>query len=61
MNIETLPRRRRVKVMFGDHPIAQYVGDEPHAARYEAAMCRRFPSLRVTSELIPNQEATRPN
>jgi hypothetical protein len=45
-----LPTDRRVRVWFGEHVIAEYT-DEPEAAlQYQAAMTRRFASLRVTIE-----------
>ncbi|WP_112236869.1 hypothetical protein [Kribbella monticola] len=45
-----LPTDRCVRVWFGEHVIAEYT-DEPEAAlRYQAAMTRRFASLRVTIE-----------
>jgi hypothetical protein len=44
----------RVRVMFGQHAIGTpYVGEQPAAERYEAAMRRRFPSCQVISELLP--------
>ena len=43
---------RRVRVWFGDHPIADHVADAVQAARYEEAMRRRFASLRVTNEPV---------
>ncbi len=44
--------RRRVRVWFGEHVIAQYVADAPLAARYEQAMRRRFAGLRVTNDVL---------
>ncbi|GAB3823894.1 hypothetical protein HDA39_007570 [Kribbella italica] len=45
-----LPTDRCVRVWFGEHVIAEYT-DEPVAAlRHQAAMTRRFASLRVTIE-----------
>jgi hypothetical protein len=44
--------RRRVRVWFGEHVIAQYVADAPLAERYEHAMRRRFAGLRVTNDLL---------
>lgn len=41
---------RRVCVWFGEHLIADYTADPEAAASYEAAMRRRFLSLRVTNE-----------
>ncbi|HEU4946337.1 MAG TPA: hypothetical protein VFT31_04225 [Kribbella sp.] len=49
------PPRRRVRVWFGQYQIADYIGESPFAARYEAAMRRRFPGLKVT-----NEELSRP-
>jgi hypothetical protein len=46
---ETVPRRK-VKVWFGEHVIAQYVAEPALAQRYEQAMKRRFAGLRVTNE-----------
>jgi hypothetical protein len=41
---------RRVRVWFGETAICDYTGEAEFAARYEAAMRRRFPGLRVTNE-----------
>ncbi|MEV8374773.1 hypothetical protein AB0P21_18695 [Kribbella sp. NPDC056861] len=45
-----LPTSRKVCVWFGGHLIADYISDPESAASYEAAMRRRFLSLRVTNE-----------
>jgi hypothetical protein len=45
-----LPTDRRVRVWFGEHVIAEYTDAPETAMRYQAAMTRRFASLRVTSE-----------
>ncbi|MER7244906.1 hypothetical protein [Kribbella sp. NPDC000426] len=45
-----LPTERRVRVWFGVHVIADYTGEPAAALRYQAAMSRRFASLRVTIE-----------
>nr|WP_238156789.1 hypothetical protein [Kribbella sp. VKM Ac-2571] len=45
-----LPPDRRVRVWFGEHLIADYIGAAEDAAQYEAGMRRRFLSLRVTNE-----------
>ena len=50
--------RRRVRVWFGEHVIAQYVAEEPLAARYEQAMRRRFAGLKVTNDLLGQLEST---
>jgi hypothetical protein len=42
--------RCRIRVWFGDHAIADYCAEQAFAARYAAAMGRRFPSLHVTNE-----------
>lgn len=49
----TTTRRHRVRVWFGEHVIASFVGDAPLAERYEHAMRRRFAGLRVTNEPLP--------
>jgi hypothetical protein len=43
---------RRVCVWFGEHKIVEHVSAPDYAARFEAAMRRRFASLRVTNEPI---------
>jgi hypothetical protein len=40
----------RICVWFGEHKIVEHVADPAHAAHFEAAMRRRFASLRVTNE-----------
>lgn len=45
-----LPTDKRVRVWFGVHVIADYTGEPAAALRYQAAMSRRFASLRVTIE-----------
>lgn len=44
--------KRRVRVWFGEHVIAQYIAEPALAARYEHAMRRRFAGLRVTNDLL---------
>ncbi|HEY3561625.1 MAG TPA: hypothetical protein VGL05_29375 [Kribbella sp.] len=51
-----LPTHRRIRVWFGKHVIADHVCDPASAAEYEAAMRRRFGSLRVTND--PAEPAT---
>jgi len=46
------PRRRRIRVWFGDHPIFDYIGTPVAAQRYEQAMRRRFAGLRVTNDPV---------
>ena len=46
----SFPPRRRVRLWFGRHPIADYIGDPASADRHEAAMRRRFPGLEITNE-----------
>ena len=50
--------RRRVRVWFGEHVIAQYVAEAPLAARYEQAMRRRFAGLRVTNDVLGPHDST---
>ncbi|MEV6416709.1 hypothetical protein [Kribbella sp. NPDC051718] len=45
-----LPTDRCVRVWFGEHVIAEYTAEPQTAMRYQAAMARRFASLRVTIE-----------
>ncbi|WP_132148792.1 hypothetical protein [Kribbella antiqua] len=46
----SLPSRRRVRLWFGQHLIADYIGDQASADRHEAAMRRRFPGLEITNQ-----------
>lgn len=48
---------RRVRVWFGAHPIADLTTTPEAASEYEAAMRRRFASLRVTNELASASRA----
>lgn len=48
--------RRRVRVWFGDHVVADYRAEAELAERYAAAMSRRFAGLRVTSDPIPDHD-----
>ena len=41
---------RRVCVWFGEHKIINHVTEPVYAARFAAAMRRRFASLRITNE-----------
>ena len=50
--------RRRVRVWFGEHVIAQYVAEAALAARYEQAMRRRFAGLKVTNDLLGPLDST---
>jgi hypothetical protein len=50
--------RRRVRVWFGEHVIAQYVAEAPLAARYEQAMRRSFAGLKVTNDLLGPLDST---
>ena len=49
----SLPARRRVRLWFGQHVIADYIGDPAGATRYESAMRRRFPGLDITNDPLP--------
>jgi hypothetical protein len=46
-------RRRRVRVWFGMHVIADYCAEPDLAQRYAAAMDRRFAGLKITNEPLP--------
>ena len=45
--------RRRVRVWFGEHVIADHVAEAATAERYEQAMRRRFAGLRTTNDPFP--------
>ena len=45
--------RRRVRVWFGHHVIAELIAVPAAAERYAAAMDRRFGGLRITNDPIP--------
>ncbi|MEI8410662.1 MULTISPECIES: hypothetical protein [unclassified Kribbella] len=53
---DPVPQRRRVRVWFGDHVVADYRAEAELAERYAAAMSRRFAGLRVTSDPIPDAD-----
>ena len=53
--------RRRVRLWFGQHQIADYIGEAAHANRYEAAMRRRFPGLEVTNEALAIRSPSAPD
>ena len=53
---DPVPQRRRVRVWFGDHVVADYRAEAELAERYAAAMSRRFAGLRVTSDPIPDTD-----
>lgn len=56
MTATTLSRpapRCRVRVWFGTHPIADQTFEQPKASGYEDGMRRRFPGLKVTSDVVP--------
>ncbi len=50
--------RRRVRVWFGAHVIADYIAEPDLAARYEQAMRKRFAGLKVTSDSVPTATTT---
>lgn len=45
--------RRRVRVWFGQHVIAELIAVPAAAERYAAAMDRRFGGLRITNDPVP--------
>lgn len=45
--------RRRVRVWFGEHVVADYTAEPGLAERYAHAMSRRFAGLRVTNDPMP--------
>lgn len=50
------PQRRRVRVWYGDHVVADYRAAADVADRYAAAMERQFAGLRVTNEPTPGPD-----
>jgi hypothetical protein len=44
--------RRRVRVWFGEHVIAQYVAEAPHRLFVAGRERRRFAGLKVTNDLL---------
>lgn len=48
--LDSRPDDHRVCVWYGKHKIIEHFADQANAARFEAAMHRRFASLRVTNE-----------
>ncbi|MFC0623242.1 hypothetical protein [Kribbella deserti] len=46
--------RRQVRVWFGEHVIVNHVAPPALAAEFEEAMRRRFQSLRVTNDELPD-------
>jgi hypothetical protein len=48
---------RRVCVWFGEHKIVEHLSESGDAGQFEAAMRRRFASLRVTSEPVVVSDA----
>ena len=49
----SFPPRRRVRLWFGQHQLADFIGEPAAATRYEAAMRRRFPGLEITNDPVP--------
>lgn len=45
--------RRRVRVWFGEHVIADYIAEPALAERYAAAMDRRYAGLKITNDPVP--------
>lgn len=56
--LRTPDPRHRVQVLFGEVQIAEYAAEPSLAARYAAAMERRFPGLRVTCTPIVAEDDT---
>lgn len=50
--------RRRVRVWFGEHVIAEHVNEAAQADRYAEAMDRRFPGLRITNDPVLEEPTT---
>jgi hypothetical protein len=54
---ELVSPQRRICVWFGEHKIVEHVSEPAYAQRFEAAMRRRFASLRVTNEPVAVSDA----
>ncbi len=54
--VQAKTERRRVRVWFGSHVIADYRADADLAERYVAAMARRFVGLRITCDPVPDPD-----
>lgn len=52
--------KRRVRVWFGRHVVADYRADADLAERYVEAMSRRFAGLRITNEPVPEPDDAPP-
>lgn len=46
------PSKRRVRVWFGEHIIADYTAEPAEAIRYQSGMTQRFAGLRITVEQV---------
>lgn len=57
--VEQEAPKHHVCVWFGEHKIVEHVAEPAYAARLEAAMRRRFASLRATNELVTVPGANR--
>jgi hypothetical protein len=57
--LEPQPSNCCVSVWFGEHKIVEHIAEPAHAAHFEAAMRRRFASLRVTNEPVTVSDAER--
>lgn len=47
--------RRVVRVWLGRHLIVSYENEPGAAASFERAMCRRYPSCRVTNDRVAHE------
>lgn len=54
MDPEEIPVRRRVRVWFGEHVIAEYAADVRLVERYADAVRQRFTGLKITVDDQPN-------
>jgi hypothetical protein len=61
MSATTMQPRRRVRVWFGEHAIADYTAEPALAECYAAAMGRRFTGLRITLVVAPPLQAPAPD
>lgn len=59
MNATTDTGQQWIRVWFGEHVLADYAAEPAVADRYAEAMAQRFMGLRITSDPLPADQATK--
>ncbi|MDN5854990.1 MAG: hypothetical protein L0K86_19490 [Actinomycetia bacterium] len=59
MSAQTDTGQQWIRVWFGEHVLADYAAEPAVADRYAEAMRQRFMGLRVTSDPLPDDQATK--